>query len=564
MSEQQTPKHFGRYEVIRELGQGAMGVVYEGRDPVIGRRVALKTLRRDALADPVMGGELLERFLREARSAGALNHPNIITIYDADEQEGVAYIAMEYISSGTLRDFLARRGRLSPDEIVGIAASICRALHAAHEQGIVHRDIKPANIMLLPDGTAKVADFGIARVSNSELTQDGAMIGTPHFMSPEQFMAQKVDGRSDLFSVGVIVYEMLTGEKPFPGESVSAVMHKVLKVEPVEPQELNYAVPDALGKVVMKALAKRPADRYQNGKAMAASLLESVKESPDPAVLAIQAAAEVPSTILVDHDGRTIPSVKGIGPDASGAAPGAKTVITKHGERAASVSESWPDKSDSPDRSERPGHRWFRPTAFVALLAVIGLAAGIYMTMQRTPKPPMDTPSVATQEAIPEDAAVPSPETPIESDPDALEPVGAIGTPVVAPAQGTVEPARPPQPPQLPPVDTPVLRTIDIVTVCLADTREAYRRAMNDNIFTGPGMVMDGKVDVTVTDLNTGKVLLQENDVYAERLQLPEGSSAVKIFFSKEGYETRVEQPDPAVVGDTYRATVILAKSGLL
>ena len=309
------PKALGRYEIVRELGKGAMGVVYEGIDPIIGRRVAIKTARRDVMESSGRGEELMKRFLREARAAGSLSHPNIITIYDADEQDGVAYMAMEYIESGTLRDYIARGQRLTCEEIAEIGAVICEALASAHEKGIIHRDVKPANIMTLPDGTIKMADFGIAHVTDSDLTQEGSLIGTPHFMSPEQFMGQKVDGRSDLFSVGVIVYEMLTGEKPFTGEALSTVMHHVLKVDPVGPKELNYACCDHLSKVVMKAMAKSPGQRYQTGAAMAAALRESIKEHPDPIVMGFApSASETAGTVVLSDPEATATHVTASGP----------------------------------------------------------------------------------------------------------------------------------------------------------------------------------------------------------------------------------------------------------
>ena len=325
MPEPEMPKSLGRYQIVRELGRGAMGIVYEGKDPVIGRRVAIKTARRDVMEKTGRADEMMERFLREARASGTLNHPNIITIYDADEEKGVAYIAMEYIDSGTLRDLIAANRRMDPEQVVRIGALMCNALAAAHEQGIVHRDIKPANIMMLPDGSVKVADFGIAHISDSTLTQEGSMVGTPHFMSPEQFMGHKTDGRSDLFSVGVIMYEMLTGEKPFEGEALSTVMHKVLKVEPVPPKELNFAVDDYLSKVVMKTMSKKPGNRYQNGIAMAAALLESVKEHPDLAILDLGPPdSAIEKTIALDQAGATVAATtlpNGSHPPAADGAP---------------------------------------------------------------------------------------------------------------------------------------------------------------------------------------------------------------------------------------------------
>jgi serine/threonine-protein kinase len=278
------PKKLGRYEIVRELGKGAMGVVYEGKDPNIGRRVAIKTARRDVIQGSGMGEELMERFLREARAAGALNHPNIITIYDADEEEGIAYIAMEFLEGGDLRTVFERRNRMEIHELVEMAADICEALAVAHEAGIVHRDIKPANILIPKGGGLKIADFGIAHTKDSSLTQDGAMIGTPHYMSPEQFMGQKVTPRSDLFSVAIILYELLTGEKPFTGGQLNTIMHSVVKVDPIPPRELNFSVPQELSDVVMKALKKSPYDRYSDGRSMAAALRESVKPCPNPEV----------------------------------------------------------------------------------------------------------------------------------------------------------------------------------------------------------------------------------------------------------------------------------------
>jgi serine/threonine-protein kinase len=292
MSQPDTPPvRLGRYMIVRELGKGAMGVVYEGLDPNIGRRVAIKTARRDVLAASGMMEEMMQRFLREARAAGALNHPNIITIYDADEQDGTAYIAMEFIEGHDLRRLVEQRRRLDLAEILEIGATVCEALDAAHRKGVVHRDIKPANILLPKEGGLKIADFGIARVADSNLTQEGALIGTPHYMSPEQFMGHKVDGRADLFSVGIILYELLTGEKPFTGEALSTVMHHVIKTMPVPPSELNFSVPKHVDRVLLKAMAKRPQDRYQDGRAMAAALRECAKVNPDYKVLGIEELA---------------------------------------------------------------------------------------------------------------------------------------------------------------------------------------------------------------------------------------------------------------------------------
>ena len=290
MPEPEMPKKLGRYEIVGELGKGAMGIVYEGVDPNIGRRVAIKTARRDVLEQSGRGPEMMERFLREARAAGVLNHPNLVTIYDADEQDGIAFIAMEHLEGTELRRVIAEKRRFDPVQVVEWTATLCEALAHAHEHGVIHRDIKPPNIIVLPDDTLKIADFGIAHVDDSELTREGSMIGTPFYMSPEQFMGQKIDGRADLFSVGVIAYELLTGEKPFQGEAVSTVMHNVLHSDPVPPRKLNFAVNENLNQVIEKALSKDPNRRYQDGLAMARALRETLKDEPDPAVLDLSSA----------------------------------------------------------------------------------------------------------------------------------------------------------------------------------------------------------------------------------------------------------------------------------
>lgn len=265
------PQKLGKYEVRRELGRGAMGIVYEGWDPMIARRVALKTVRREQL-ERNEAEEILSRFQREAQAAGRLNHPNVVAVYDFGESEdGTAYIAMEFVDGKELKDYFENQERFSLEETVRIMGELLGALGHAHEHGIVHRDIKPANIFILANGQAKVGDFGIARIESSNLTQAGSVLGTPAYMSPEQFMGQRIDGRSDLFSAGVILYQFLSGEKPFAGQ-LTTIMHKVLKEDPIAPSELNVQVPAAFDAVVRKAMAKRPDDRYQTARDFADAL----------------------------------------------------------------------------------------------------------------------------------------------------------------------------------------------------------------------------------------------------------------------------------------------------
>ncbi len=252
----------GRYEITGELGRGAMGVVYKALDPTIGRTVALKTMRLDVHG--LDAQEMVRRFQNEARAAGVLNHPNIVTIYDAGEEDGIFYIAMEFIEGTTLHELLAEKRVLPTDEVVQISRQICRGLDYAHSNGIVHRDVKPANIMLMPNGTVKIMDFGIAK-SGGQVTNTGQVLGTPNYMAPEQVKGRPLDGRSDLFSLGVILYEMLTGEKPFVGQNVTTIIYKIVNETPITPRDLDVTVHPGLSAIVTKALAKAPDDRYQSG-----------------------------------------------------------------------------------------------------------------------------------------------------------------------------------------------------------------------------------------------------------------------------------------------------------
>jgi len=280
----------GKYEIRRELGRGAMGIVYEGYDPMIKRIVALKTIRADQLAGE-NAETVLARFRREAQAAGRLSHPNIVSIYDIGEDEGAWYIAMEFIQGRELRDYFEANERFAPADIVRIMTQILDALGYSHRLGVIHRDIKPANVIVLADGAVKVADFGIAHIESSNMTQAGTVLGTPSYMSPEQIMGLPVDGRSDLFSAGVILYQFLTGERPFSG-SATATMHKVLEEDPLPPSRFNVQVPGAMDGVVRKALAKRPDERFQTADEFAAALVAAAQRQDPPAESTLLATPE--------------------------------------------------------------------------------------------------------------------------------------------------------------------------------------------------------------------------------------------------------------------------------
>ncbi len=270
----------GRYQVEKELGKGAMGVVYLGKDPKIGRVVAIKTL---ALSQEFEGEELddaRQRFFREAETAGRLQHQNIVTIFDAGEEHDLAYIAMEFLKGKDLVDH-CREGRLLPvSKVLSIVARVAEALAYAHAQNVVHRDIKPANIMYEPDSdTVKVTDFGIARITDSSKTKTGLVLGTPSFMSPEQLAGKKIDGRSDLYSLGVMLFQMLTGVLPFRGESMAALMYKIGNEEAANVRLLRPQLSNALARVVAKSMAKQSGERYQTGEEFAREL--RLIEEPD-------------------------------------------------------------------------------------------------------------------------------------------------------------------------------------------------------------------------------------------------------------------------------------------
>src|SRR5690349_2180596 len=255
----------GRYEIVGELGRGAMGVVYKATDPVIGRTVAVKTIKLNAEGTGLTRPELLARFQTEARAAGLLAHPNIVVVYDAGEENGLYYITMELIEGKSLQALLDSGHSFPVPRVMRIMEQTCSALQFAHDRSIIHRDIKPANLMLTADDTVKVTDFGTAKILQfGTVQQTTHVMGTPSYMSPEQVKGRPVDGRSDIFSLGVLLYEILTGEKPFPGQSITTVIYKIVNEDPIPPRTLNPSIHQGLSDIVMRALAKEPEVRYQS------------------------------------------------------------------------------------------------------------------------------------------------------------------------------------------------------------------------------------------------------------------------------------------------------------
>jgi eukaryotic-like serine/threonine-protein kinase len=273
----------GRYVIESEIGRGAMGVVFKATDSVLQRTVAVKTVNMAMEKDHADKYEA--RFYQEARAAGALNHPNIVTVYDAGKAGDVVYMAMEYIQGVELRNLLVEGQAMGVPQALSIAAQVAEGLAYAHQQGVVHRDIKPANIMVVADGPVKITDFGIARMrASADLTQTGVMLGSPKYMSPEQVIGKRADHRSDIFSLGVILYEMLTGAAPFSGENVTALMYQIVNFAPPAPSSMNRQVPEMLDFVVAKMLAKPLDDRYQDARELAKDLRECERGLSAPGI----------------------------------------------------------------------------------------------------------------------------------------------------------------------------------------------------------------------------------------------------------------------------------------
>jgi serine/threonine-protein kinase len=281
-----TLKKLGRYELIRVLGKGAMGVVYEGRDPNLDRRVAIKTVKVENLSEEA-AAEYEHRFRTEARSAARLQHPNIVSVYDSDRDGDTAFLVMEYIQGDDLKHHLDRGVRYSLEQSLKIIRDLLSALDYAHKQGIVHRDIKPANLLMEPGGRVKLTDFGVARIQDSgEATRtQGSMVGTLKYMAPEQVQGQKVDSRADLFSVGVVLYQLLTDKRPFDGDNDFSIIHQIIGHEPPAPSSYNARLPSAIDAVVARALAKDREQRFDTARDFAVALQAAIRRAEDPTIV---------------------------------------------------------------------------------------------------------------------------------------------------------------------------------------------------------------------------------------------------------------------------------------
>jgi serine/threonine protein kinase len=475
----------GRYKIVRELGRGAMGVVYHAIDPNIGRPVAIKTIQLGGIRKPDEQERLRERLFREARSAGILSHPGIVTIYDVEQQGELAYIAMEYVDGPTLDQLLSEPQPLAPNRIFSILAQTAAALDYAHGKGIVHRDIKPANIMIAGDGTAKITDFGIAKITASDhFTMTGSIVGTPHYMSPEQVQGQPVDGRSDQFSLAVIAYEMLTGEKPYTGEHLTTVVYKIVAEEPMAPHRVNSTLGGAIDGALRKGLAKKPDARYRT----CSEFIEALEK----------ACATAKNWKPMPRGGSlNAPTI------AEGAAPGATIPAARRPVRSGGTT--------TVERTQK------RKTGFLPFLAAILMAAALLALIgwQAGPWQNSSSPQTARNDAT-EQAQAPPPavNTPVASVPTS-PPAGA---PTNAPAEIKPSPMPPAQAESKPADDTtaklappedvpkPPAQTLSPEIVAKKTAPPAARAASPSpqpiQLVTSPGgatAILDGRSDQSCT-----------------------------------------------------------------
>jgi serine/threonine-protein kinase len=372
-------KQVGRYEIIEELGQGAMGAVYKARDPMMDRVVAVKTILASALTGP-LAADYRERFFREARAAGRLAHPGIVTVYDVSEQEGTPFLVMELIEGRTLEKILESGERFDTERVMELGQQLAEALDYAHKGGVIHRDIKPANIMVTADGRPKITDFGVAKLTASQMTSTGQMMGTPAFMAPEQFTGAPIDGRADLFALGVMLYWLATGDRPFTGETLMAMSYKIVHTEPVPPRKINPAIPRDLENVILKCMEKDPAARYPNGEALARDLravragrsldtLHRERAGRETEKTALVGTQPMPSEIAAE-DMDTAETVAVLQPKSRTGGPAAS------GQRKpqATVAAPQPMLSASPGSSRQAGWKiWLMVAALV--IVVLGVTA---------------------------------------------------------------------------------------------------------------------------------------------------------------------------------------------
>lgn len=390
--------NLGRYEVVRELGKGAMGVVYLAKDPLIGRLVALKTIRITGIEDEDTK-EFRERFLREAQAAGILSHPSIVTVHDIgqDESSGISYIAMEYVEGPNLKEILQQGKQIPYTEIADSISQVAEALDYAHTKGITHRDVKPANIILCGDSRVKITDFGIAKIASSvaNLTSTGQFLGTPNYMAPEQIKGTAVDGRTDIFSLGIVLYEALTRRKPFGGDSLTTISYKIVHDTFLPLRDVDPSIPEEFETIVARCLEKEPSRRYQRARELAVDLRNAVRPAGT-------APIELEETLV--GAGERIPTVEIPFPEATGEGPLASLAAGSAGARRVAAARA------AARRRAQALRRPIPSALFIGITAVLlgAFAASSWAIWQgRVPIPTVDErkeASVARQRQLREEA----------------------------------------------------------------------------------------------------------------------------------------------------------------
>ncbi len=395
------PTTIGRYQITGMLGFGAMGAVYKAFDPLIKRTLAVKTIRLDVPKQSPQHRAFIERFYQEARISGTLSHPNIVTLFDIGEEGGLPFLAMEFIDGRTIASHLEQGTRFKPEKVIALVSQVAAALDYAHSRGVVHRDIKPSNLMIHDGEKVKVTDFGIAKLADADITHAGALLGTPSYMSPEQAMGERLDGRSDIFSLGVCAFEMLSGLQPFPGANVTSILYKLVHVDPVEPSDLeaNGLVPQKWREVFHKVLAKKPALRYQTASDFVRDLeycLGSWFTGLGEETISISTPTEVETTVVL-----AVPDLEpGPPPDVAPASEPVTVLLSP----AAPGAPAPPREADDVD--DVPATIILRPTAPPSVPAEAGTqdAAGLQAepepgaerTMLMSPPPPAEDAAAAT------------------------------------------------------------------------------------------------------------------------------------------------------------------------
>lgn len=434
-------QNIGRYRIEGELGRGAMGIVHRAVDTVIGRTVAIKTIRLDTFTDPAERERLKARLLREAKSAGLLSHPNIVTVFDVGEERGIAYIAMEFVQGRTLDQYLRDERRVTREQFLAILTQVAAALDYAHGQGVVHRDIKPGNLMLSDAGPVKIADFGVAKLLSHQATQSDMVLGTPSYMAPEQIDARSVDGKADQYALAVIAYELLAGERPFIAESLPALLYKIVREDPAAPHRLNATLNERVSAILLRGLAKAATERFSTCSVFARDLSAALAACPhwepmELAAAATQATVAAPAPRPPQQQQPPPPQLQ----------PLATTAISPVPRRALA----------DPDPEPAGLGRWW----LIAPLALAALAAGIYWFTQQ-PTQTIETKPPST-EASTADPSRPSPLAEAVKptvDPSATPPAETATTTTqepTAPQPAATEVA--PKPPQPPPPVRPALQ----------------------------------------------------------------------------------------------------------